>query len=188
MYGIGIGIGIIFVTAFLIGQVILPIAIGRPQKVETPDVVGISLAKAKRILAESTLHVVVRDSLYSETVNVDHVIEQAPPAGTELKEEGTVHLVVSKGSRMVTVPDLRGSSFQDAMIMLRNYDLRSTIVDSVYHESVDRNAVLRSTPAVGTKVEKRTLVRLILSRGPEPQPDSLEVYDYFFPDWEEVNP
>ncbi len=183
-YGIGIGLGIIFVTAFLIGQVILPFAIGRPEKVEIPEVVGMSLAQAKRVLADDKLHVVVRDSLYSESARVDHVLEQAPPAGSLMKEEGTVFLVVSKGSRMVTVPDLLGSSFQDAMIMLRNYDLRSTIVDSMYHDSVDRNAVLRSVPAPGTKVEKRSLVRLSLSRGPEIPPDSLDAIDLFFQDWE----
>jgi len=183
-YAIGIGLGIIFVTAFLFGQVLLPFAIGRPEKVKIPDVVGMILAQAKRVLAEDKLHVVIRDSLYSETAKIDHVLEQTPSAGSLLKEEGTVFLVVSKGSKMVTVPDILGTSFQDAMIILRNHNLRSTVVDSVYSDSVARNAVLRSVPAPGTKVERQTLVRLSLSRGPEIIPDSLDAIDRYFQDWE----
>ncbi len=183
LYTLGIGLGIIFVTAFLFGQIVLPLVIGRPQKVITPEVVGKSLAQAKTLLKDKKLHVVVKDSLYSETAKIDRVLEQSPAAGTELKEEGTVHLVISKGSKMVKVPDLRGASFQEAMIILRNYDLRSTIADSLYHDDVAQNAVLRSNPSPGTKMEKKSLVKLVLSRGPEPKRDSLSSPDYYFPDY-----
>jgi len=180
---LGIAVGIIFVTAFLIGQVILPLAIGRPKKVDTPQLIGTSLAQAKRMLNDLKLHAVVEDSLYSETAKLDEILDQSPLPGIEIKEEGTVHLVISKGSKMVRVPDVRGSSFQEAMVMLRNYDLRSTIVDSLYDDSVDRNAVLRSNPSSGTMVEKKSLIRLILSRGPEALPDSLEIEGYYYPQY-----
>jgi eukaryotic-like serine/threonine-protein kinase len=182
-YMLGIAVGIIFVTAFLIGQVILPLVIGRPKKVETPQLIGVSLAQAKRMLNDLNLHAVVEDSLYSETAKLDEILDQSPSFGIEIKEEGTVHLVISKGSKMVRVPDVRGSSFQEAMVMLRNYDLRSTIVDSLYDDSVERNAVLRSNPAAGVMVEKKSLIRLILSRGQEALPDSLETEDYFYPEY-----
>jgi len=172
-YMLGIGLGIIFVTAFVTSQILLPLIFGRPDTVHTPEVIGLSLAQAKRILQDEKLHVVVKDSLYSETARIDAVLDQAPAPGAKIKEDGTVFLIVSKGSKMVTVPSILGISFQDAMITLRNSDLRSAIVDSVYSYSVPRNTVLSSTPSANTKVEKRTLVKLTLSRGPEPLPDSL---------------
>ncbi|MCB5253499.1 MAG: PASTA domain-containing protein [Candidatus Cloacimonadaceae bacterium] len=181
-YMLGIGLGIIFVTAFIFSQVILPLALGRAKKVDTPNLVGMSLAQAKRTLTEDKLHAVIKDSLYSEVFKIDQVMEQSPIAGTTLKEEGTVFLVISKGSKMVKVPDVRGSRFQQAMVMLRNYDLRSSIVDSLYSNEYDQNAVLRSSPAAGAKVEKKSMIRLTLSRGPEPRADSLDYDDYLFPD------
>lgn len=180
---LGIAVGIIFVTAFIFGQIIFPLAIGKPKKVEIPELVGVSLAQAKRMLNDLKLHAVVEDSLYSESAKIDQILDQSPQAGTKINEDGAVHLVISKGSKMVQVPDVRGSSFQEAMVMLRNYDLRSTIVDSVYDESVDRNAVLTSNPKPGSKVEKKSLIRLILSKGAEPEPDSLEIEDYYYPEY-----
>ena len=50
LYIVGIGIGIILVVAFLTSQIIYPILLGRPGVVEVPDVTGISLTQAKRVL------------------------------------------------------------------------------------------------------------------------------------------
>lgn len=179
-YMAGIGLGIIFVTAFLFSQILFPMILGRPSVVETPDVVGMGLVQAKRLLQAEKLHVVVKDSLYSETAKLDQVLEQAPKPGTELKEDGTVYLVVSKGSKMVDVPRLIGLSYQEALITLRNYDLRFSVVDSLYSDTEPRNTVMRSTPMSGSKVEKRTTVKLTLSKGPEAVPDSsyFDIYDY----------
>ncbi len=179
-YSLGIGFGIIFVTAFIFSQLIFPMLLGRPSIVETPDVVGMGLVQAKRILQEEKLHVVVKDSLFSEIAKVDQVLDQSPKAGTELKEDGTVYLVVSKGSKMVRVPDLIGVSFQEALISLRNYDLRGSIVDSLYSDSEPRNTVMRSLPMGGSKVEKKSTIKLYLSKGPEPLPDSsyIDILDY----------
>jgi beta-lactam-binding protein with PASTA domain len=50
---------------------------------------------------------------------VDAVLDQSPAPGEKIKEDGTVFLVISKGSKMVKVPNVLGASFQDAMITLR---------------------------------------------------------------------
>jgi serine/threonine-protein kinase len=172
-YMLGIGLGIIFVTAFLTSQVVLPLIFGRPDTIQAPEVIGLSLSKAKRILQEEKIHVVVKDSLFSETVRLDVVMDQSPGPGSKIKEDGTMFLVVSKGSKMVKVPDVLGLPFQDAMLSLRNYELRSTIVDSMYSSRYPQNSVVKSIPSANSKVEKRSLVKLTLSRGTEPVPDSL---------------
>ncbi len=181
---LGIGLGIIFVTAFIFSKMILPLAFGRPKKVETPHLVGLSLAEAKTMLTKKKLHVVVKDSLYSEVTRMDNILDQSPIAGARIREEGTVFLVVSKGSKMVTVPELRGTRFQQAMVTLRNHDLRSSIVDSLYSDRYEQNTVLRSNPGAGTKLEKRSMIRLTLSRGSEPQPDSLGFEDFLPSDFD----
>ncbi len=175
LYSIGIGIGVIFITAFLFSKVILPVIFGRPDIIETPEVVGRELMTAKRLLQEAKLHVVVRDSLFSESVKEHIILEQSPIPETKIRVDGTVYLTVSKGSRLVPVPNVIDMNYQEAMISLRNSDLRSSIVDSVYSNSVEQDAVIRSNPYPNSKVERKTVVRLTLSRGEEPLPDSLEV-------------
>ncbi|MCK9558452.1 MAG: PASTA domain-containing protein [Candidatus Cloacimonetes bacterium] len=176
-YVIGIGVGIIFVTAFLFSQIILPLLLGGAETLETPEVTGLALTQAKRILQELKLHPVVKDSVFSETMKLDVVMDQSPAPGSRIKEDGTVYLVISKGSKMIKVPDVLGTGYQEAMLTLRNYDLRSTIVDSVYSDRYPRNTVVRSMPSAHTRIEKRSMVRLSLSKGPEPLPDSLDWLD-----------
>lgn len=165
----------IFITAFIFSKAVLPLIFGRPDIIETPQVVGKEFMSAKRMLQESKLHVVVRDSLFSESVKEHIVLEQSPLPGSKQRVDGTVYLTVSKGSRLVSVPNVLDMNFQEAMISLRNSDLRSTIVDSVYSATTERDAVIRSNPYPNSKVERKTVVRLTLSRGEEPLPDSLEI-------------
>lgn len=179
-YIAGIGFGIIFVTAFIFSQIIFPIVLGRPQTIETPDVTGLGLAQAKRIMNEEKLHVVVKDSLYSETERIDQVLEQHPKPGDKIKQDGTVYLIVSKGSKMVSVPSLIGSQFQEALISLRNSSLRSAVIDSLYSDSDPVDTVMRMSPSPGSKVEKNSLIRLYLSRGKRPMPDSLNASSSYY--------
>lgn len=179
-YLIGIGIGIILLTAFLSSQIFYPIILGRPKNIETPEVIGMSVSAAKRILNQKKLHTVVSDSLWTEDLKVDTIIEQKPSSGTMLKPDGTVYLVISKGSRVIEMPDLLGYSYQQAYLLLRNMGLKAVVADSMYSESYTANSVLRSSPAQGSKIKKNSTIRLYLSRGPEPIMDTASEENLYY--------
>jgi serine/threonine-protein kinase len=181
VYYIGIGIGIILVTSFVTSQILLPILLGRAKDVATPEVVGMSLSSAKRLLNQNKLHAVVRDSLYSEDAKIETVLEQKPAPGSLLKPDGTVYLVISKGSRVVKMPTVLGMHYQEAYLYLRNMGLRSTVVDSMYSDSFPVNTVIRTSPSEGLKVDKKTNVKLYLSKGEEPLPESTELETPYYP-------
>lgn len=181
LYLVGIGLGIIIVTAFVSSQLIYPVILGRAQDIETPNVVGISVSSAKRILNESKIHVVVKDSLWSEDAKLETVLEQKPSPGTMIKPDGTVYLVISKGSKVVNLPSLLGMNYQQAYLLLRNMGLKSIVADSTYSESYPVNSVIQSIPNEGTKVKKNTIVRLYLSRGPEPIEEPSLGENQFYP-------
>lgn len=173
-----IGFGVILVTAFLVGQVIMPIIFAKPKNVEVPDLIGKNISTAKRILQEAGLHAVVRDSIWSETAKIESVLEQHPEPGSMTKLEGTVYLVICKGSQIVAVPGVVGRSYEEAFIALRGSGLRASVADSLYSQSYPANTVIRTSPPNGSRVEKNAMVRLFLSRGPEPMADSLKTRDY----------
>ncbi|MEN6444752.1 MAG: PASTA domain-containing protein [Candidatus Cloacimonas sp.] len=167
-YLIGIGIGIIIVTAFIFSQILFPIILGRTPKVEVPSVVGMTLAQAKQILKEEKLHTIVKDSLFSDVAAAEVILEQDPTGGEKIHQDGTVYLIISKGSSTVAIPTITGKPFQEVFILLRNLDLYSSVVDSTYSDIYPANTVIRSIPSSGEKALKKSTVKLILSRGPEP--------------------
>jgi serine/threonine-protein kinase len=181
-YLAGIGLGIIIVTAFIFSQLIFPITLGRTPKVETPEVTGLNLVQAKRKLQAEKLHVVVQDSIFSESAPVETILEQIPEPGEKIRQEGTVYLVISKGSATVTLPSFIGRPFQEVFISLRNLELFSAVIDSSYSDIYPVNSVMRTIPSSGEKVLKRSTVKLILSRGTQPMADTLSselpVYPY----------
>lgn len=168
LYMAGIGFGIILITAFISSQILYPLFLGRSKSVEVPKVTGLSLASAKRILTEKKLHAVVTDSLWSEEIRVEEVMQQKPVEGEKMKPDGTVYLVISKGSKVVKMPSVLGMTYQQAYMLLRDLGLRSAVADSLYSDSYPVNTIVRSSPSEGLKVDKNTNVKLYLSRGPDP--------------------
>ncbi|MDD2227823.1 MAG: PASTA domain-containing protein [Candidatus Cloacimonetes bacterium] len=181
-YLLGIGLGIVIVTAFAFSQIIFPVILGRTPKVEIPEVTGLTLLQAKRMLQDEKLHVVVKDSLFSESARVETVLEQNPIAGEKIRQDGTVYLIISKGSPNVVVPSIIGRPFQEVIVSLRSLGLHTLVADSTYSDIYTVNAVMRSIPSSGSKVNKGSTVRLILSRGSMQIIDtlstSLPVYPY----------
>ncbi|MGC9361411.1 MAG: PASTA domain-containing protein [Candidatus Syntrophosphaera sp.] len=168
---IGIGFGIILLSAFVTSQIVFPLLFGRPKNVEVPNLVGKTFSKARRELTDLGLHAVIKDSVWSETETIETILEQDPLPGELLKPEGSVYLRISSGSRKVGVPYVIGLSYQEAYYALHNLGLKAVVVDSLYSDSYAPNYVLKSSPDAGLKINRGSNVRLYLSRGPEPVPE-----------------
>lgn len=166
-YILGIGFGIIMVVAFISSQLIYPLLLGNSEKVEVPDIVGLGLSTAKQKLRESRLHIVVKDSVWSEEAPVEYVLEQQPSAGKALGQDQAVYVIVSRGSRVITVPQIVGLPYHEAYIRLRGSGLKTVISDSLYSEKYPVNSVIRCSPAPGNKIEKGARIKVFLSRGSE---------------------
>jgi serine/threonine-protein kinase len=165
---IGIGFGIVFISAFVTSQIIFPIIFRSPKNVEVPDVVGMSLAKARQQLSGLGLHAVVRDSIWSDTDKVDIILEQDPAPGKKISKESSIYFRISRGTKEVGVPSVIGLSYHEAYYTLRSAGLQDMVADSLYSDSYRVNTVIRCSPTVGSKVDKGSSVRIYLSRGPEP--------------------
>lgn len=162
-----IGLGTILITAFLVGQVIMPVIFAKPKSIMVPNVLGSDVGTAKKTLQEAGLYAVVKDSLWSDTAKIESVLEQRPAAGEMIKAEGTVYLVICKGSQMVAVPTVVGHNYEEAFVTLRSTGLRVAVADSMHSASFPRNTVMRTSPPSGSRVQKNALVSLYMSRGPE---------------------
>ncbi|MFF2011354.1 Stk1 family PASTA domain-containing Ser/Thr kinase [Streptomyces sp. NPDC058195] len=82
--------------------------------VEVPDVTGLSVVDATAALAEEGLKAKALPGRVHSPQMAGDIARQSPGAGAEAAEGDTVELTVSKGPRMIDVPDVTGMDLDDA--------------------------------------------------------------------------
>lgn len=134
---------------------------------QVPDLTGQGENAAKRMLTDAGLEPgnVSRD--YSETVPKGSVMAQNPKAGSRVSKSMKVDIVVSKGQSLVTVPDCRGLSLDDAKTKIEEADLKAGSVNEEYGASVPAGKVSSQEPAPGERAAVGSTVALAVSKGPE---------------------
>jgi serine/threonine-protein kinase len=120
---------------------------------------------ASSALEKVGFHALKGETRFHKTIPVDVVLEQDPPAGSVQKRDANVTLIVSGGQRTATVPEVAGSSQQQAQIAIENAGFTFGTV-SQQTSNVARGAVISSVPPAGTTTELPATVSIILSQGP----------------------
>ncbi|MEV6160440.1 Stk1 family PASTA domain-containing Ser/Thr kinase [Streptomyces sp. NPDC052052] len=92
--------------------VALVVSKGAP--VDVPDVTGLSVEDATAALDEAGLKAKVLPDRISSPEAAGDIARQSPGEGAEAAEGDTVTLTVSKGPRMINVPDVTGKDVDDA--------------------------------------------------------------------------
>ena len=133
--------------------------------VRVPSVEGRPVGEAEEILNAAGFTVDLLQEV-SEDVAKDFVIRQSVPS-TEERPQGTIiTLTVSVGRGDVEIPNLIGSDVTEARVQLAREGLLDEIVSEFSTEFIE-NTVIRTEPIGLETVEKGSVVRLIVSKGPE---------------------
>jgi serine/threonine-protein kinase len=137
-----------------------------PERYDVPGVVGETLADAKAAIKQRHLRVGEVDHQYSTTVKANHVISALPKAGTSVRPDTQVDLVVSKGLPPVDVPSLIGKTESDAEAALSAKGLTYQKVDEKHSSQYAKGEVISQSPATGTSVAQGSTVSVVVSLGP----------------------
>ncbi|MGE5718399.1 MAG: PASTA domain-containing protein, partial [Nocardioidaceae bacterium] len=135
-----------------------------PERYEVPVLRGMPLADAETALEETNLVVGDVAERYHESVAEGVVIKSDPSAGTELKPDAAVDLVVSKGPKPIEVTDFTGKSVDRAERVLTELGLEVEITEE-NSDTVPAGKVISQVPASGTLFRGDT-VQLVASKGP----------------------
>lgn len=159
---------LVAVGGFLIAYLLLFLAFPAdvlPDDGRVPRVVGKTWSEAVTLLEKAGFSALKGDTRFHKTTPADVVLEQDPAAGSLQKRGAEVTLAVSGGQRTATVPELRGTSQQQAKIAI---ETAGFVFGSVSQESSTepRGAVISSDPAAGTTLELPATVSVTLSQGP----------------------
>ncbi|HUV49179.1 MAG TPA: Stk1 family PASTA domain-containing Ser/Thr kinase [Actinomycetes bacterium] len=147
------------------GTVTLVLSKG-PERYDVPNVVGKELDAAKEQIKKRNLAVGDVTRKYSDSVDKGLVLSAQPKAGTSVRVDTAVDLVVSKGPAPVAVPNLSGDSVDSARSQLAEIDLKLSQGDQEYNNKVPAGAIISQSPASGTLVAPGSTVSVVVSLGP----------------------
>ncbi|MFJ6853337.1 Stk1 family PASTA domain-containing Ser/Thr kinase [Streptomyces sp. NPDC091271] len=105
------------------------LVVSKGSPVDVPDVSGLSVEDATAALDEAGLKAKVLSDRVNSREAAGEVARQSPGSGAEATEGDTVELTVSKGPRMLQVPDVTGKDVDEA---------RSTLEEAGFEVKVDR--------------------------------------------------
>ena len=158
------------------GTVTLYLSLG-PERYLVPEVAGQAADFATAQLKEQRFVVQNVDG-YSDTLPANFVVGTDPPAGTPLKPNSVVKLIIAKGSYPVHVPTVVGSQLGDAENQLRGmgFDVEVQRRDD---QSQPRDKVLEQDPPGGQGMPSASGVKVVIvvANGPPgtPMPSVLDV-------------
>ena len=143
-----------------------------PERHAVPDVRGLTVAQAQDKLAAAHLTYAGRQPAWSIDVKKGHVISTTPDIGSEQPRDTGVTLVVSRGPKPVTMPDVSGEPVDQATSELGALGLHVSTT-SKFDDKVPQGKVITSSPPAATTVYQGDTIELVVSKGPHlfPVPD-----------------
>lgn len=126
-----------------------------------PNLTGVSLQRAQRLLAEHELAVGSVTSIHSEDHPPGLVMAQEPPPGAPSRRATSVNLLVSRGPHepALTMPDLQGLPLGEALRQLQDLRIETRVTYERAKEG--RGLVLSHQPGPGIRLKPGEVVSLI---------------------------
>jgi serine/threonine-protein kinase len=137
-------------------------------KVVVPMLVGKQVVHALETLTDLGLNTKVKELRFDPSVPKNHIIDQLPEPGTEIKQGRDVRLVISRGARTVIYPNLAGIDLPQAQILLEQNGLCQGNVCHVHHPSRPRQTIVTQYPPAGSRGLRGDAIDLLVSEGPAP--------------------
>jgi serine/threonine-protein kinase len=127
-----------------------------------PNLIGLDYQEAKSMYPE--LDISVSAEQYSETYEKDTIMEQSVDEGILCKSHVAVDIIISKGVKMITIPDVTNFDYQVAEQTLKNEGL---LVEMKFQwdDDVDKDYVVKTEPSAKEEVAPGTKVVLYVSQG-----------------------
>ncbi len=150
------------VSAFIIYQNVYSVP-----NTGVPSVIGDELKVAQEKLYNAGLQIKVSGDEFDEKISLNKIITQDPASGSTVKKNREIYVVVSKGSKTITlnIPDLRSKELKEATAIIEEYGLTLGKVTYTNHFSVPQGVVITQIPEPGNIVSDNNTINLLVSKG-----------------------
>jgi eukaryotic-like serine/threonine-protein kinase len=137
----------------------------RGTEVQAPNVVARPLADALEAASRAHLTLIKDHSETHDTVPAGDVISQQPPPDSWIKTGTALRVVLSDGSPLMTVPELKGKSLIEAGVLLRTAGLEVGNQTDIPVAGVSGGILQLTDPPAGSGVAMGRRVNLLVSSG-----------------------
>lgn len=172
VFGVNIlAIVLLIVIIFTIVSIALDNHTRHGESLTVPDIKGIPIDDAMKVLEQKKLRYQIIDSLFFDDKPKLSVLEQNPPPQAKVKEGRIIYLTInSQAAPQVSVPNLIDVSLRQAQAMLLAAGLKAGQL--IYKPDIAQNVVLEQQYQgrkieVGSKLPKGSVVDLVLGNGLE---------------------
>jgi len=163
----------IFFSAFAatgIGTYIAVILVSSNSKeVVLPDLKGKNIIYVLETLTALDLNPRLYGTEYNKQCPRYHVISQDPEPGSVIKKGRDVIIYISKGKKLISVPDLRHMSINDAKILIENNELQTGFISKTFSKNMPKNQILSQNPDAYSDQVRHSKVNLLVSAGKKMQ-------------------
>jgi len=133
-----------------------------------PKLVGKDVVYTLEILSDLGLNTKVTGSEYSRNIAKNFVLSQEPVPGEQLKKGRTVKIIISKGTKSVTMPKLTGMPLQQARIILEENGLNQGNLSKMYCSDIRKNSIAAQSLPPGSVTDRGADIDLLISLGTRP--------------------
>ncbi|MFM8997170.1 MAG: PASTA domain-containing protein, partial [Candidatus Limnocylindrus sp.] len=161
---------LVLLAAVIFGLRLINAGAGPDDNVKVPPITSLTLAEAIPIAEQLGLRIKVTERVTAESLPVDTILSQSPDPSTLVPLDSVIEVRVVAGSGLAVVPELLGSTEEEATRRLRAANLRLGQVISAWSPDAPLGSVLQQNPRAGLQVANGSRVDLVVSLGPEPSP------------------
>ncbi|HPI03680.1 MAG TPA: PASTA domain-containing protein [Candidatus Goldiibacteriota bacterium] len=133
--------------------------------ISMPDFTGMNFEKAVKNAGRMGVDLKLEDEVYSNVYEKGIVVSQNVKPKVKIKKGRSVYAVVSRGSKMIRVPDVTGMIKAKAVLNLKNLDLGTGYDDSISSSIHKEDTVIAQFPAAGADVPFNENVSTLRSEG-----------------------
>jgi serine/threonine-protein kinase len=156
------------VVAGISAYLTLTLIVKSEDTVIVPDLEGKDVVYALELLTELELNTKVKGSEYTTDIPKNHVVFQEPQPGSEIKKGRDVKIIISKGPKTISMPNLIALSIQQANIILEENGMCQGELSRTYHTELEKDGIIAQVPAAGAVIARGTCIDLLVSKGARP--------------------
>lgn len=158
-------------TAFLLAvgasaYLTLTFIIKSEDTVIVPDLVGKDVVSALELLSDLQLNTKVSGSEYSDQFPKNHVTFQEPEAGSEIKKDRDVRIMISKGARTILMPNLVALSERQARMIMEENGISRGQLSRTFNKDIEKDRIMAQVPTAGVMITRGAAADLLVSVGP----------------------
>jgi Uncharacterized protein conserved in bacteria len=133
-----------------------------------PNLVGKKWSSVNGNEKYSNFYIRLMDEVYDENYEEGRIISQTVEAGSTVEQNTPIGVVVSKGSKMRTVPKIIGMTVPDAAKALEQAGLALGDQAEEYSDDVESGRIIRLNGInEGQKIQAGSMINVVVSIGPE---------------------